>query len=223
MVKNAASVFQGVDNGPHQPQRKCVVSRHILPKADLLRFVCKEDNSLEWDASGKQTGRGLWMTAGFGSFTTKQLVKGFSHAARAKVEIPDDLHDLVEKGLSARIEKVLMQAKCGRHGALYVDEENSVHSFEEALENKEIGLVIYAKDKRPVSCEKIKELSQTGEAKLAECDGVFFGAELCGWAWVALKKGPHATRVWEDCRRLQALRTSLLMHNAGNSSNKSMD
>lgn len=44
------------------PLRMCVVSRQMLPKDQLIRIIKSTSGELQWDFTGKQNGRGAYVT-----------------------------------------------------------------------------------------------------------------------------------------------------------------
>jgi len=45
------------------PDRKCIATGEVRPKAELIRFVVGPDDQLVPDLAGKLPGRGIWVTA----------------------------------------------------------------------------------------------------------------------------------------------------------------
>ena len=45
------------------PQRRCIVTREALDKAELIRFVVDPDGNVVPDLKGNLPGRGLWVKA----------------------------------------------------------------------------------------------------------------------------------------------------------------
>lgn len=89
------------DPAAEGPQRRCLATRAVRPKAELLRFVVGPGDLLVPDIAGRLPGRGLWITP------ARDIVAGaaarnlFAKAAKARVVVPPDLVDRVE-GLLAR-------------------------------------------------------------------------------------------------------------------------
>lgn len=97
------------------PERRCIVTGDVQPKAGLVRFVVGPDGQIVPDLAGKLPGRGIWVTADRG-LITKAAAKGlFARAAKAPVTVPDALVDQVETGLARRVvELVSLARKSGR-------------------------------------------------------------------------------------------------------------
>lgn len=98
-----------------QPERRCIVTGEVQPKAGLIRFVAGPDGLVVPDLAEKLPGRGIWVCANRAAID-KAAVKGlFSRAAKAPVKAPEGLADLVEAGVARRlVELVSLARKSGR-------------------------------------------------------------------------------------------------------------
>ncbi len=98
-----------------QPERRCIVTGEVQPKAGLIRFVAGPDGQVVPDLAEKLPGRGIWVSADRAAID-KAAAKGlFSRAAKAPVKAPDGLADLVEAGVARRlVELVSLTRKSGR-------------------------------------------------------------------------------------------------------------
>ena len=105
----------GRDKTRDEPDRRCIVTGDVQPKAGLVRFVVSPEGQVLPDLAGKLPGRGIWVTADRETIE-KAAKKGlFARAARASVTVPDNLVDMVEAGLARRIvETVSLARKAGR-------------------------------------------------------------------------------------------------------------
>ena len=117
------------------PMRRCLASRVVRPKAELLRFVVGPDDRLLPDPAERLPGRGLWLTPRR-DIVAAAAAKGlFAKAAGRRVVVPADLASEVEGLLSQRclgllglarragvvrtgFEKVHADLKAGRAGLL---------------------------------------------------------------------------------------------------------
>ncbi len=97
------------------PERKCIVTGEVQPKAGLIRFVVGPDGQIYPDLAEKLPGRGIWVTADR-DVLDKATKKGlFARAAKAPVVVPEGLVDTVEAGLAHRVvELVSLVRKSGR-------------------------------------------------------------------------------------------------------------
>ncbi|MGB5836190.1 MAG: RNA-binding protein [Albidovulum sp.] len=98
-----------------EPERRCIVTGDVQPKAGLIRFVVGPDGLICPDLAEKLPGRGIWVTADRDALT-KAATKGlFARAAKAPVTVPEGLADLVEAGLARRVvDHVSLARKAGR-------------------------------------------------------------------------------------------------------------
>ncbi len=93
----------GADSLREDPERRCVVTGEVQPKAGLIRFVLSPDGIVTPDLAGKLPGRGVWVTADRAAID-KAAQKGlFARGAKAPAKVPDGLADLVEAGLAKRV------------------------------------------------------------------------------------------------------------------------
>ena len=98
-----------------EPERRCIVTGEVQPKAGLIRFVAGPDGQVVPDLAEKLPGRGIWVSADRAAID-KAAAKGlFSRAAKAPVKAPEGLADLVEAGVARRlVELVSLARKSGR-------------------------------------------------------------------------------------------------------------
>lgn len=104
----------GVDKMQEDPERRCVVTGEVQPKAGLVRFVLSPEGIIFPDLANKLPGRGIWVTASR-ELIAKAAAKGlFARGAKAPAKAPDDLADLVEAGLAKRVvELISLERKAG--------------------------------------------------------------------------------------------------------------
>lgn len=105
----------GQDKDDKDPERRCIVSGEVQPKAGLIRFVLSPDGLILPDLACKLPGRGIWVTADR-AMITKAAEKGlFARAAKAPAKTPEGLADLVEAGQAKRVvELISLARKSGR-------------------------------------------------------------------------------------------------------------
>ncbi|HET6224250.1 MAG TPA: DUF448 domain-containing protein, partial [Dongiaceae bacterium] len=61
--KDLQAADPAIDEIATGPLRRCLVTREVLPKTDLVRFVVGPDGVLVPDVAGRLPGRGLWVKA----------------------------------------------------------------------------------------------------------------------------------------------------------------
>ncbi|MCT8331339.1 RNA-binding protein [Albidovulum sediminis] len=93
------------------PERRCIVTGDVQPKAGLVRFVVSPAGEVMPDLAGKLPGRGIWVTADRDAIA-KAAAKGlFARAARAQVTVAPNLADVVEEGLAKRVVELVSLAR----------------------------------------------------------------------------------------------------------------
>jgi len=101
----------GQDKQSEDPERRCIVSGEVQPKAGLIRFVLSPDGMIMPDLAAKLPGRGIWITADK-AMIAKAAAKGlFARAAKAPVQVPDGLADMVEAGQARRVVELISLAR----------------------------------------------------------------------------------------------------------------
>jgi predicted RNA-binding protein YlxR (DUF448 family) len=105
----------GRDKDRELPERRCIVTGDVQPKAGLVRFVVSPEGQVFPDLAEKLPGRGMWVTADRETIA-KAVKKGlFSRAAKAQVTAAENLPDLVEAGLAKRVvDHISLARKAGR-------------------------------------------------------------------------------------------------------------
>ncbi|GGC97254.1 RNase P modulator RnpM [Pontibacillus salipaludis] len=81
------------------PLRKCVVTKEMLPKQQLIRVVRNKDGEVFIDETGKKNGRGAYLTKDAEVIKTAQEKSILSHHLKTKVdkELYDQLLDMVQE------------------------------------------------------------------------------------------------------------------------------
>jgi predicted RNA-binding protein YlxR (DUF448 family)/ribosomal protein L7Ae-like RNA K-turn-binding protein len=93
-----------IDQAPQRgPLRRCIVTRDQGERAAMLRFVVGPGDVIVPDLAARLPGRGIWLSARADVINSPRTRQAFSRAARARVEVPDDLASRVITGLLARI------------------------------------------------------------------------------------------------------------------------
>jgi hypothetical protein len=200
----------GADKTRDDPERRCVVTGEVQPKAGLVRFVLSPDGVVTPDLAGKLPGRGIWVTADRAAIV-KAATKGlFARGAKAPATVPDGLADLVEAGLAKRVvELVSLDRKAGK----------AVCGFEKVKD--------WLAEGRARVLLQASDGSERGKGKLWTPEGGrWFGcltANELGQAFgrdsvihAALAAGGLAKRVVEEAAKLNGLRKA----NGGTSAGK---
>lgn len=99
----------------NSPFRQCALTRSELPTRDLIRFVAGPGDTIYPDLARKLPGRGIWITADRASVSAAIKSRAFSRSLKRKIEVPENLAELVESQLVQRtIEALALANKAGR-------------------------------------------------------------------------------------------------------------
>lgn len=181
------------------PERRCIVTGEVQPKAGLIRFVVGPDGTVVPDILEKLPGRGMWVTADR-AILDKAGKGQFSRSAKQPVRVPDTLAEDVESQLARRVTDLIALA---RKAGLAVC---GFEKVKDALEKGGIRVLLQASDG-----------SQRGKSKLWTPTGArYFGcltsSEL-GLAFGrqsvihgALASGGLSDKVVEEAAKLRGLR-----------------
>lgn len=150
--------------------RRCIVTRQVLPKEQLIRFVIGPARELVPDPGGRLPGRGLWLLPQE-DVLRKALKQGaFAKAARGSVGVPGDLGALVVSGLRQRIRDFLGFAR--RSGEAVAGRE----AVMDWLRQGKVALLVQASDGSPAERSRLvgsRELPVLTPLTAAELGGVF--------------------------------------------------
>jgi predicted RNA-binding protein YlxR (DUF448 family) len=185
-------------------ERRCIATGDVRHKADLIRFIVGPDGDIGPDLAEKLPGRGIWVTCTRAAVEQAIAKKAFARAAKAKVQVADDLADRVEALLTARAAETLGLAR--RSGTLTMGLERVL----EALDRGDVGAVIEAKDAGRDGARRLRaKLKAAGLTDLPVAEGL--GAEQMGLALgrlnvvhAGLKDGRMKDKVLADLARVKA-------------------
>ena len=184
-----------------EPERRCIATGEVQPKAGLIRFVVGPDGAAVPDILGKLPGRGIWVSADRAALDKAVAKKLFSRSAKQSVSVPETLADDVERQIAARlVELISLARKAGQAVAGY----EKVKSW---LATGEAAVLIQASDGS--SRGKSKLSSPPGKGTYigwltADELGLAFGREHVIHG--ALSTGGLSKRVVEEAARLKGLR-----------------
>ena len=183
------------------PERKCIVSGEVGPKAGLIRFVAAPDGTVLPDLLGKLPGRGFWVTSSREALDRAAAKGLFSRAARAKVTPPAELADLIEAMLAKRVVELLSLA---RKAGLAVTGYEKVKGW---LVDGRATVLLQASDGSERGKAKLRPPEKTGlfiDCLTGQEIGLAFGRESAIHG--ALAAGGLSNRVVEEAARLAGLR-----------------
>ncbi len=191
----------GVDFRARGPLRRCIVTREVLPKESLIRFVIGPAGDLVPDISGKLPGRGLWVKAERAVLASAVAKNLFAKVARQSVDVPADLADRTVVLLSHRcLDLIGLARRAGQ----------AICGFEkvrDALRGRRVALVLAAADGAADGRGKLRAL-----AGALPTLALFSGADLSAAlgrenvVHAAMAPGRLAERLIAESARLAGLR-----------------
>ena len=188
------------DLGEHGPTRRCLVTRRVLPKETLVRFVAAPDGTLTPDLAGELPGRGMWVSADRLVLERALQRSAFNRAARAQLAVPEGMTDRVTAlALRRCIHMIGLARRAGQ----------AVAGFEKVrawLREGRAGLLLAARDGAADGRGKLIGLAD-GVPVLgmlaSEALGEAFGRETTVHA--AIAPGGLARRIAAETRRYDGL------------------
>ncbi len=134
----------------HEPERTCIVTRHVRPAAELIRFVLGPDAEVFPDLKHKLPGRGVWVTARADHVDQAVRKRLFSRAFKAEAKAAPTLSATIEQALRTELRQALSLAN--KAGAVI----SGFAKVEAAIAEKPLAALIHA-----------AEAAEDGRRKLA--------------------------------------------------------
>ncbi len=191
----------GKDNLQDDPERKCIVTGEVQPKAGLIRFCLGPEDLIVPDILGRLPGRGFYVSADRGAIE-KAAAKGlFARAARQPVKLPPDLANLVDDLMTRRVVELISLARKASGAVM------GYEKVKDWLSNGKARVLIQSSDGSERGKTKLRP--PEGENRFIGCLtaqelGLAFGRERAIHA--ALATGGLTARVVEEAARLAGLR-----------------
>lgn len=182
-----------------EPERRCIVTGEVGPKAGLVRFVASPEGVIVPDILEKLPGRGIWITADR-ALIEKAKAGQFARGAKGPVTVPPDLAGEVERQLARRVvDLIALARKSGR----------AVAGFEKvkaALEKGGVRVLLQASDGSLRGKDKLWTPTGARYYACLSADelGLAFGRQTVIHA--ALSSGALSDRVVEEAAKLRGLR-----------------
>ncbi len=183
------------------PERRCIATGELRPKAEMIRFVVGPEDTLVPDLLGKLPGRGIWVSP-TRTALEKAVKKGlFARAARRPVKVEEALVDKVEAGMADRLIHFIALARKAGH---------AVAGFEKVkgwLASGEAAVLLQASDGSARGKSKLRppgDQETLIEVLNADELGLAFGRENVIHG--ALATGGLTQRVVDEAAKLQGLR-----------------
>jgi predicted RNA-binding protein YlxR (DUF448 family) len=194
----------GKDRNGGDPERKCIVTGDVQPKAGLVRFGLGPDLQVVPDVMGRLPGRGIYVTADRDAILKASARGLFSRAARQPVTVSPMLADEVEAQLARRVVELI--SLCRKAGLAVVGFEK----VKDWLAKGQAGILIQASDGSERG--KTRLHAPGGQETFIGCLtarelGLAFGREHAIHG--ALAAGGLTTRVVEEASRLAGMRKQL--------------
>ncbi len=130
-----------------QPQRTCISTGVIAPKAELLRFVKGPDNNVWFDVTGKVPGRGAYVVPSIEAVKKAFEKKGLSRKLEAQV--PDTLEAVVSQQLTQQALNLLGLAKKAGRASIGLSE------VLKSIKARHVKVLVLANDAGKDTCAKI--------------------------------------------------------------------
>ncbi|MCL4186135.1 MAG: RNA-binding protein [Rhodobacteraceae bacterium] len=193
----------GREDDADGPERRCIVTGEVGPKAALVRFVLSPEGEVVPDLLGRLPGRGMWVTADAAILGRAVAKNHFARAARAQVRLPEGLVGLVEALLARRVVELVALA---RKSGVAVSGFEKVRDW---LVQGRAAVLLQAADGSPRERARLRPPAGEGAhvtSLTAREIGLAFGRERVIHA--ALGAGGVTLRVVEEAARLARFRYS---------------
>jgi len=183
--------------------RRCLVTGEVKSKDELIRFVVGPEAQVVPDLACKLPGRGLWVSADRATLTQAVTKNLFSRSAKAKVSVPPDLVDQVERLLTKRCLDLLGLAKSA--GIVVTGQPQIEH----ALSHRELATILMATDAGRDCRKKLSGAKLAASGFPRESLGAALGHEHL--ASVGVRPHPLTAKLEKECARLQGVCTGLTL------------
>lgn len=156
-----ASVAGLQDRGPQDraPERTCIVTREVLPKEALLRFVLGPEGQLVPDVAGKLPGRGCWVKLDRHTIQRAVAQRAFARGLKAPVRVGEDLEAQILRGLEERVISALSLSR--RAGQVVTGFEKA----RSALESGNAIALLHAEDAGADGLQKLEAARSAADDK----------------------------------------------------------
>ena len=197
-------------NDKDDPERKCIVSGEVQPKAGLIRFCLGPDGQVVADVMNKLPGRGFYVTADR-AMIEKAAKKGlFARAAKLPVTVPADLADQVEAFVLRRVIEMISLTRKANSAVM------GYEKVKDWLQNGKAVVLLQSSDGSERGKTKLRMPAENGKyigCLTAGELGLAFGRERAIHA--ALAAGGLTARVVEEAARLEGLRGQPVRQDGG--------
>lgn len=153
----------------HVPERKCVLTGEVSPRAGLVRLALGPDGTVAPDVNARAPGRGAWIgvtRAALETAIAKGKLKGaLLRAFKTKtVTIPEDLPQRIEDALArATLDRLGLEARAGN---LLTGSDR----IAEAARNGQVSLLLHASDAAEDGNRKLDQALRVGNDRIGSGD-----------------------------------------------------
>lgn len=184
--------------GTKAPERTCIVTRQILDKGRMIRFVTAPEGQIIPDLRGDLPGRGFWVTAERKVLEEAVKKHAFSKVTKGKAKADTDLPDRVAGLLERQLLDQLGLAKKSGHLVAGFDK------VEAALRAGQVKFLLEASDAAADGRGKLARLAGPGVEIWAPLPSLALAPALGRQhaIHVAVKFGGMAERLSVTLRRL---------------------
>lgn len=184
--------------GTKAPERTCIVTRTVLDKGRMIRFVAAPDGTIVPDLKGDLPGRGLWVTAERGILDEAIKKHAFTKVTKGKAKADAGLTDRVTALLERQFLDQLGLAKKSGHLVAGFDK------VEAALRAGQVKFLLEASDGTADGRGKLARLAGPGVEIWAPLPSEALAPALGRQhaVHVAVKPGGMAERLSITLRRL---------------------
>ena len=136
----------------------CLVTREVRPVAELLRFVADPDGRIVFDRKRSLPGRGVWVTAEKDRVAEAARRNLFGRALKTKIDVPNDLADIVADQMRAAVVSALSLAR--KSGALIT----GFDTVADALKKGRVTALLHAAEAGADGVAKLQSLARQRKA-----------------------------------------------------------
>ena len=197
-------------NDKDDPERKCIVSGEVQPKAGLIRFCLGPDGQVVADVMNKLPGRGFYVTADRAMIEKAAKKSLFARAAKQPVTVPADLADQVEAFVLRRVIEMISLTRKANSAVM------GYEKVKDWLQNGKAVVLLQSSDGSERGKTKLRMPAENGKyigCLTAGELGLAFGRERAIHA--ALAAGGLTARVVEEAARLEGLRGQPVRQDGG--------
>jgi uncharacterized protein len=186
------------------PERRCLVTREVKDRDQMIRFVLDPAGQVVPDVDGRLPGRGMWLSADRNVLNRAIAANLFARAARMRVQVRADLAEQVERLLVSRALDCLGLARRAGQVAMGFDQVRA------CLRSSSAAVLIAAADSAADGRRKLRQLAP-GVPVITAFSKAELGAALGrdGIVHVAVAPGGLARRLIGSVRRLAGFRAGV--------------